>query len=144
MPEFTLDARLARDSVLLVQWPLCSVRLMNDSRYPWLVLVPQQPKCVEVYDLVEADQARLWQEATEAGRRLMHDRGADKLNLATLGNVVPQLHLHVIARCKGDFAWPGPVWGVGEAVPYPDDELALQVDALQAALEPAPEAGDGA
>lgn len=97
---------------------------MNDRRYPWLILVPRRADISEIYQLAGDDQARLWQEATTLGQALMTTFGGDKLNLATLGNQVPQLHLHVIARRREDAAWPAPVWGLGHAEPYAKAALA--------------------
>lgn len=88
---------------------------MDDARYPWLILVPMRPGLREIYDLATDDQTTLWQEVTRVGETLMRETGGDKLNVAALGNQVPQLHVHVIARRTDDAAWPGPIWGVGQA-----------------------------
>lgn len=116
--SFELHPRLAADTRMVGDLPLCRVLLMNDARFPWLILVPRQPDLREVYQLADADQIRLWQEATRAGEIMMAEFEGDKLNLAALGNQVPQLHLHVIVRRETDAAWPGPVWGQGQAQPY--------------------------
>ncbi|MBZ9539353.1 HIT domain-containing protein [Modicisalibacter tunisiensis] len=118
MTDFTLDDRLAADTHFLADLPLCQVRLMNDARFAWLILVPRRNGVVEVGGLSEAEQARLWHEATRLGEALKADLDGAKLNLATLGNQVPQLHFHVIVRRHDDAAWPGPVWGVGTPEPY--------------------------
>ncbi|MDI4639139.1 MULTISPECIES: HIT domain-containing protein [Halomonadaceae] len=131
MSDFTLHPRLAADTLLITDLPLCQVRLMNDARYAWLVLVPRRDDIREVYELSAADQAQLWKEATALGKALMAAREGDKLNLATLGNMVPQLHLHVIVRHAGDAAWPGPVWGQGSALAYDANQEA----AMRACLE---------
>ncbi len=110
-PDFTLDDRLAATSVPVTELPLCGVRLMDDARYPWLLLVPRVAGVVEILDLDEADQRRLYDEALRCARALRAVVRPDKLNIAALGNQVPQLHLHVIARFHGDDAWPRPVWG---------------------------------
>jgi len=123
MPTFTLDPRLQQDSIHVIDLPLCQVRLSRDARYPWVILIPQRDEVVEIYDLTPDDQARLWREATLLGQAMMRHYGGDKLNLATLGNLVPQLHLHVIVRFKEDAAWPGPVWGQGTAEAYSDEAL---------------------
>jgi diadenosine tetraphosphate (Ap4A) HIT family hydrolase len=130
MSLFTLDARLQQDSVHVIDLRLCQVRLSRDARYPWVILVPQRDGVVEIYDLSPDDQARLWQEATRLGQAMMHHYRGDKLNVATLGNLVPQLHLHVIVRFQGDAAWPGPVWGQGEAETYADDALKRRHDEI--------------
>ncbi|MCW4152577.1 HIT family protein [Halomonas sp. 18H] len=118
MPEFKLDNRLARDGHYITDLPLCQLRLMDDARFPWLVLIPRRHGVSEVTELSGRDQRQLWQEATQAGELLKRCVPGDKLNIATLGNVVAQLHLHVILRRRDDAAWPAPVWGHGEAEPY--------------------------
>ncbi len=115
---FALDDRLARDTLVIGDWPLSRVLLMNDSRWPWLILVPRREGLVELIDLDLADQTQLMDEAGRAARFLKPHTQADKLNVCALGNIVRQLHLHVVARTIGDPAWPGPVWGHGAATPY--------------------------
>lgn len=137
MSDFTPDARLAEDSHHVTDLPLCQLRLMNDSRFAWLVLVPRRADVSEVTDLDETDQRQLWHEATWSGGLLKQCLSGDKLNIATLGNVVAQLHLHIILRRHDDAAWPAPVWGLGEAEPYDDDALANLSDHLQHAIETA-------
>lgn len=121
---FELDARLAADTSPVISLPLCDVLLMNDTRYPWLVLVPRRAGLVELTDLEGAEQAVLWQEVNKASAALRSAASCDKLNLGLLGNVVRQLHVHIVVRRKGDEAWPGPVWGNGQPVPYAPDDLA--------------------
>ncbi|MHA3026058.1 HIT domain-containing protein [Chromohalobacter israelensis] len=140
MSDFSLHPRLAADSHHVVDLPLCQVRLNDDARYPWLVLVPRRADIREVYELSGDDQAAMWREASETGRRLMAHYRGDKLNLATLGNQVAQLHLHVIARHADDPAWPGPVWGHSAPHPYTADSLASTLAELRgmlASLDPA-------
>ncbi len=115
---FALDERLARDTLIVGDWPLTRVLLMNDARWPWLILVPRREGLVELIDLAPADQTRLIDEAGRAARFLKTHTRAAKINVGALGNVVRQLHLHVVARVVGDPAWPGPVWGHGAATPY--------------------------
>jgi diadenosine tetraphosphate (Ap4A) HIT family hydrolase len=124
MHEFSLDKRLAAVSVQAIDLALSRVLVMDDSRYPWLVLVPRRPGVTELFDLSPADRALLCEEYSTAGAKLKVLTHCHKINIANLGNNVPQLHVHVIARAIGDAAWPGPVWGVGEAVPY--DPKALE------------------
>ncbi|HKR76285.1 MAG TPA: HIT domain-containing protein [Rhodanobacter sp.] len=131
---FALDPRLQADTRHVTMLPLCELRLMDNARYPWLVLVPRRAGMVEVADLAEAEQAQLWREANQAAAALRAVALCDKLNLGALGNIVRQLHLHVVARTQGDAAWPGPVWGSGAAVPYAADTLAERLDALRRAL----------
>lgn len=135
MSDFFLHPRLEADTLHVTDLPLCQVRLMNDARYAWLVLVPRRAAIREVYELSAEDQAQLWQEATALGKALMAAKQGDKLNLATLGNMVPQLHLHVIVRHQGDDAWPGPVWGQGSARPYDADQEAAMRASLEGCLE---------
>ncbi|MBF8222932.1 HIT domain-containing protein [Halomonas sp. 328] len=135
MSELTLDPRLEADTLPVTELGLCQVRLMNDARYPWLVLVPRRIGVKEVYQLSAQEQARLWQEATALGEGLMRTLNGDKLNLATLGNMVPQLHLHVIVRFEEDAAWPAPVWGQGQAEPYDADGQAKRRDEILAIIE---------
>lgn len=132
--DFSLDPRLAADSCAVATLPLCEVRLKQDARYPWLILVPRQAGLVEISDLAAAAQTRLWQEVNQAAAALRAVAPCDKLNLGALGNIVRQLHVHVIARRIGDAAWPGPVWGHGAALAYADAELAARRDALRQAL----------
>jgi diadenosine tetraphosphate (Ap4A) HIT family hydrolase len=139
---FALDPRLAKDTVAVCDWPLCRVLLMNDARYPWIVLVPQRANAVEAFDLSETEQAQLWREATHAAELLKTATGCRKTNIGALGNMVAQLHVHVIARNEGDAAWPGPVWGVGAAEPYETGALGVQVECMKALLHaPAPLSG---
>jgi len=116
--SFQLDPRLAADTFLVGETPLSQILLMNDARYPWLILVPRRSDVTEPFELSEADQAQLWQESMWLGEAMKAHFAADKLNIAALGNQVAQLHVHHIARFHTDDAWPGPVWGVGSAVPY--------------------------
>jgi diadenosine tetraphosphate (Ap4A) HIT family hydrolase len=115
---FVLDKRLEQDTLTLGDFPLCRLLLMNDANYPWFILVPRCEEVSELFQLDSVDQARLWQEATTLAEILKDTFGADKMNVATLGNVVSQLHIHVIARRRGDVAWPAPVWGHQPASPY--------------------------
>jgi diadenosine tetraphosphate (Ap4A) HIT family hydrolase len=131
---FVLDPRLAADTVPLARLDLCEVRLMNDARFAWLVLVPQRAGMVETADLTPSERTLLWHEVERAGAALRQTVACDKLNLGALGNIVRQLHVHVVARREGDAAWPGPVWGSGPAEAYPAAIRDSLVQALQAAL----------
>lgn len=122
-PAFTLDPRLASDSLPLGDWPLCALRLMNDRRFPWLLLIPRRAGLVELTDLAENDHGQLAAEIRAATRLLIDLESPDKTNVATLGNMVAQLHVHVIGRFHGDAAWPRPVWCVAGARPYGRGEL---------------------
>lgn len=118
MTDFVLDARLAADTVAALELPLSRVLVMKDARWPWLILVPRRAGLTEMFDLDPTDRVMLTEELAMTGLRLKALTGCRKTNIANLGNVVPQLHIHVIARNEGDPAWPGPVWGTGPAVPY--------------------------
>jgi len=130
-----LDERLAQDSQLVAKLPLCQLRLMNDARFPWLLLIPRREGASEIFDLNEVDQQRLWHEASVVGQMLKTLTQADKINVASLGNVVAQLHVHVVARRHDDAAWPGPVWGHGEGQPYAPDRLEDMHHSLLVELE---------
>ena len=131
---FALDPRLAADTRLVASLPLCDVQLMNDTRYPWLVLVPRRAGLVEISDLADAEQTVLWQEVNRAGLALRAAASFDKLNLGALGNIVRQLHVHLVGRSEGDAAWPGPVWGHGQAQAYDASALHERLAALRHAL----------
>ncbi len=135
---FELHERLAADTAEVADWPLCRVLLMNDSSYPWLVLVPRRKGVSEVHELDGGDRAQLMEEIAEASRRLQYLTNAHKMNVAALGNVVPQLHVHVVARSTEDAAWPRPVWGVVPATAYGGAELAERLGALRRVFATAP------
>ena len=132
--HFALDARLAADTVGVTSLPLCEVLLMNDARYAWVVLVPRRAGLVEITDLATEDQTTLWQEVNRATAALRAVAPCDKLNLGALGNIVRQLHMHLVARVEGDAAWPGPVWSHGKAETYAAPALSERVEALRDAL----------
>jgi len=115
---FSLDPRLQNDTFDCGSFPLSRLLLMNDSTYPWFILVPQREGVQEIHQLDETDRQQLWAESHQLSRWMENYFSFDKLNIAALGNVVSQLHLHHVGRCDGDPAWPGPVWGHRPAVPY--------------------------
>ena len=131
---FEMDERLLKDTVVLGDFTLCRVLLMNDSRYPWLILVPRCSAVSEVFELTALQQQQLWQEASSVGQVLKDVFQADKINIATLGNVVKQLHMHVVVRMQEDAAWPAPVWGNGQAQSYAQDVVAQLRVRLREAL----------
>jgi diadenosine tetraphosphate (Ap4A) HIT family hydrolase len=131
---FALDPRLAADTRPVASLPLCDVLLMNDARYPWLILVPRRAGLVEITEPRDEEQAVLWQEVNRAAAALRAVAPCDKLNLGALGNIVRQLHVHVVARIEGDAAWPGPVWGNGQAVARGDAQARLLIATLQQQL----------
>jgi diadenosine tetraphosphate (Ap4A) HIT family hydrolase len=131
---FSLDPRLAQDSIPLGDLPLSRVLLMNDANYPWLILVPRRPNLVELIDLDNSGQATLMIEIAQAARALKEITACDKLNVAALGNTVRQLHVHVIARRNDDPAGARPVWGTVAARPYQAGERDRLAGALRGAL----------
>ena len=131
---FEMDKRLVGDTVELGNFALSRVLLMNDSRYPWLILVPRVVDASEVFDLQLEQQQELWQETQIVAHALKHAFAADKINIATLGNVVSQLHMHIVVRMQNDEAWPAPIWGLGVPQPYSESALIEMRTRLQAAL----------
>lgn len=127
---FALDQRLQQDTLVIGDFPLCRLLLSNDSNYPWFILVPRINGISEVFHLDVADQQKLWEETIGLAQLLNDGLGADKMNIGALGNVVSQLHVHVIVRKRDDAAWPAPVWGKHPARPYTQE----QVVALRARL----------
>lgn len=119
---FTLDERLERDGIPIASIGLCQMRLMNDRRWPWLVLIPQREGISEVFDLTPLDQTMLTFETSMVAAALKKVTGAEKVNIGSLGNIVRQLHVHIIARSDGDPNWPGPVWGFGKPEPWDEKE----------------------
>ena len=130
---FTLDGRLDADSEHVIWLGLCELRLMNDRRWPWLILVPQRSGFEEVHDLTPLDQAMLTFETNLVAQALKNVTGCTKINTGALGNIVRQLHVHVIARSEGDAGWPGPVWGHGLREPYRREDLPHFAETLRKA-----------
>ena len=128
---FVLHERLAADTLFAASLELCELRLMNDARFVWALLIPQRDGVRESFELPASERALLWQEVDRLGAFMMRHTGADKINIGALGNMVPQLHVHVIARSKEDAAWPGPVWGAGQAQPLEDDTRQTRLTLLQ-------------
>lgn len=129
--EFELHPKLAADSHVLGDFPLCRLLLMGDANYPWFILVPRRANAREIYLLDEADQLALLRESSALSRALMSAYAGDKLNVAALGNVVPQLHVHHVVRFDGDASWPAPVWGKHPPRPYDDASRRTRLDALR-------------
>ena len=134
LEKFALHPKLEVDSTFVAEWPLSRVLLMNDARYPWLILVPRKADLTELHDLQPADRMALIEEISRASERLKAISGAAKINVGALGNLVPQLHIHVVARRPGDPAWPGPVWGQGAAEPYDEAARARLLGQLRMGL----------
>jgi diadenosine tetraphosphate (Ap4A) HIT family hydrolase len=131
---WTLHPQLDNDCAMLGDLPLSRVLLFRDANYPWLILVPRVADAREVFDLADAVRTRLMREIADSAQALKRITGCDKINVAAIGNMVPQLHVHIVARRKDDPAWPGPVWGHAPARPYADDALAALLRDLRGAL----------
>ena len=133
-PGFELDARLEADSHPVMWLGLCELRLMDDRRWPWLVLVPQRRGVEELFELTPLDQAMMTFETNTVAQALKSLTGCTKINCAALGNVVRQLHVHVVARNEADAAWPGPVWGHGARERYGREALHGMISRVRGAL----------
>ena len=133
MPDsaWSLHPQLKQDTIDIGDLPLSRVLVIKDANYPWLLLVPRRPEIKEIIDLDEVEQAQLTTEVSRAARALKEITKCDKLNIAALGNVVPQLHVHVIARRTSDAAWPRPVWGAVPPVPHDAEEVQHFIGALR-------------
>lgn len=127
MSDFAVDPVILSLTHHAVDWPLCRVFLHDDARYAWCMLVPRRAGAVEIADLASADQAQLMQEIVRLSNGVRGMAAVEKLNVGALGNMVPQLHVHVIGRRRGDPAWPGPVWGHSPAVRHDPTELAAKL-----------------
>jgi len=130
MNDFVLHPQLAADCHMIGDLPLSHVLLLNDRRYPWVILVPRRAEVREIYQLPPVDRSQLLDESCRVGKLLMNVFGGDKLNVGALGNLVPQLHIHHVVRHIDDPAWPGPVWGHSPAEPYREAELAERLTLL--------------
>lgn len=135
MSGFVLDPRLEQDSVFIADGPLSQVRLMNDARYPWLLLIPRVADASEWIELGGGQQRLLLAEVNQVGALLRNEPGVEKLNIGALGNIVRQLHIHLVGRHDGDAAWPGPVWGNGSPLRLSHDQLQSNVDAWRRKLK---------
>lgn len=134
MTPFTLHPQLASDCTVVADAPLSRLLLLDDAQYPWFILVPRRDSVTEVYELNAVDQKQLLAESVALSRALMQAYAGDKLNVAALGNQVPQLHLHHIVRYRGDASWPFPVWGRHAARPYSAPEMQQRLDPLRVQL----------
>jgi len=131
---FELHPRLAQDSVEVARWQLSLVLLMRERQWPWLVLVPRRPALREIHELAPADRALLVEEIARASLLLQQTFAAGKINVGAISNLVPQLHVHVVARHEGDPAWPRPVWGALPPEPMDEEALAARLTVIRAAL----------
>ena len=130
-PSFNLDPQLESSTAFVHDFPLCQVRLKNDRRFPWVILIPRQPHLVEVFDLNHADQLLLWSEIGTIAKKMHHQFHADKMNIEILGNKVRQLHIHLIARYTSDPAWPNSILNFGTPEPYSPDDLSTVIARLR-------------
>lgn len=126
-----LHPQLQQDCELVARLPLSQVLLMRDANYPWFILVPDRESITEIYELSRPDQQQLTEESCYLAQCLVQAFAAHKINIAALGNVVPQLHVHHIARYRHDPAWPAPVWGKHPAKPYTQAELTNTIERLK-------------
>lgn len=133
--SFLLHPQLQKDGIVLGKFELCRVILMNDAQFPWFILVPEIDGISEVFQLDKLQRHLLCDESSYLAEKLFNFYQADKLNIAAIGNLVPQLHLHHVVRYRGDKAWPAPIWGKFQAVPYSEDELARTLPSIKNALE---------
>jgi diadenosine tetraphosphate (Ap4A) HIT family hydrolase len=131
---WSLHSQLKNDTIDIGNLPLCRVLVIKDANYPWLLLVPRREGAVEIIDLDEVEQAQLMTETSRVARALKEITKCDKLNIAALGNVVPQLHVHVIARSRGDAAWPRPVWNAVPPRDYDSGDLEKLLASLRQRL----------
>ena len=135
---FELHPRLAADTRMLGDLPLCRVLLAKESQYPWLILVPRVAGLREIHHLAPLQQQQLMQESCAVAALMEQALAPDKINVAALGNLVPQLHLHHVARFVGDKAWPGPIWGAHPVIPHGPQVLAREADTWQTRLGTVP------
>ncbi|HMQ57074.1 MAG TPA: HIT family protein [Rhizobiaceae bacterium] len=134
MRRFGLDKRLAADTTRIMRLGLCDLRLMDEARWPWLILVPQRLDIAEIHELSPHDQTMLTFEMTATAEALKRATGCLKINTGALGNIVRQLHVHVIARSEGDPGWPGPVWGFGQRIGLDEGERERLCEAVRAVM----------
>ncbi|CCQ75393.1 HIT family protein [Magnetospira sp. QH-2] len=124
--NYELHEKLATDTIELGQMMLSDVRVMNDRRFPWLVLIPRRGGLTGLHQMERTDHLLLMQEITKLSKLMETTFATDRINVGALGNIVPQLHIHIVARTEGDPAWPGPVWGAGTPAPYGEEEPQLK------------------
>jgi len=132
--SFVIDSQLKQTSYPLTSLDVCDLRLVDDQRWPWLLIIPRIPHAVELIDITPDLRAQVWLEIDHVGRVMRDQFSPHKLNIAALGNQVRQLHVHCIARFPEDEAWPNPVWGVGDSVPYDSELLNSRLNALRDAF----------
>jgi len=134
-PLFQIHERLQQDCIIIGRFNLCQLLMMNDSQYPWFILVPERVNIKEIYELNSVDRQLLNEESCLLAEKLAELFNADKMNIAAIGNMVPQLHIHHIVRYKTDKAWPAPVWGKFAAQPYNEQQIIELMTKLKAQLK---------
>ena len=134
LETFEPDARLTRNATLIANLGLCQLRIVDDARWPWLTLIPQRDDISEIFELTPLDQTMLTFETNLVASALKKVTNCTKINVAAIGNIVRQLHVHVVARNEGDANWPGPIWGYGEAIPYDEHTRRKLADSILKAL----------
>jgi diadenosine tetraphosphate (Ap4A) HIT family hydrolase len=132
---YRLHPQLEQDTLRVGDYVLCEVRLMNDARYPWLILVPKRAQIQEIYELTMEEQQQLVLESSFTARQMMQLFSAQKMNVAALGNQVAQLHIHHVARFSTDAAWPQPIWGAGQSQPYSEVAVKAMLSQVRNALD---------
>jgi len=132
--ESTIHPVLKRDCETVGRFALCHLLLMKDANYPWFILVPDRPGVSEIYQLVEREQVQMLHESSYLAQKLALHFRADRINIAALGNVVPQLHIHHVVRYRGDAAWPAPVWGAAPPKPYGHGEIETRIAEISSVL----------
>jgi len=132
---FQLHPRLKQDCITIGRFDLCQLLMMNDSQYPWFILVPEKANITEIYQLSKADQHTLTQESSYLSENLAMLYKADKMNIAAIGNLVPQLHLHHVVRYQTDQAWPAPIWGKFAAIPYTPQQMTDNINWVKKQLK---------
>jgi diadenosine tetraphosphate (Ap4A) HIT family hydrolase len=128
--DFILDPRLEADTTWAARLPLCELLIMNDARYPWAILVPRRAGARELFDLAADERAIVWAEVMAVAKAIGAWRGVEKVNIGALGNLVPQLHIHIVGRHASDPAWPGPVWGHSPRLAYTDRDASDLIEFL--------------
>ena len=128
---FELHPQLNQDCIEIGRFELCRLLLMNDSQYPWFILVPERPNLSEIHQLTREDRYQLMDESCYLAENLAVLFTADKMNIAAIGNMVPQLHIHHIVRYRSDIAWPGPIWGKFDPIPYTKPEIGNTLELLE-------------
>jgi len=135
MTNFQLHPRLQQDCFVVGRFALSQILMMNDRQYPWFILVPQRNNITEIYQLNEPDRQQLLAESCLLAEKIVEIYQPDKLNIAAIGNLVPQSHLHHVARYETDKAWPSPIWGKFDACPYAEQDAQMQIDRLRVSLQ---------